>query len=130
MAADGGYSYAQWRLGCACELGELSLTIDLEVARTSYRKAADGGHAGVQRRLSEAYEDGGLGRAIDLQVALMWFQTAAEGGYSYAQCRLAEAYEGVDDKGDLGLVFNEEKTLKWYPEGGGGWQRVCAMPTC
>ena len=66
MAADGGYSYTQWRQGETCELGELTLAIDLEAARTSYRKAEDGGHAGAQGRLGETYEDGDLGRAIDL----------------------------------------------------------------
>ena len=64
MAADGGYSYAQWRLRCAFEFGELTLTIDLEAARTSYRKAVHGGHAGAQGRLGKAYENGEQDQAI------------------------------------------------------------------
>ena len=43
MAADAGYSLAQWRLGCAHENVDFGVKIDLEVARTWFQEAAEGG---------------------------------------------------------------------------------------
>ena len=58
QAAEGGNGYAQFRLGKACEFGELTLAIDLEAARTWYQKAAEGGDLDAQFRLGFAYEYG------------------------------------------------------------------------
>ena len=109
----------------ACEFG----TFDLARAGTLYNSAAEGGHAGAQLQLAEAHENGEFDLAIDLEAAHTLYQKAVCGGDSYAQCQLAEAYEGgVDDEG-LGSGGWRGKGTEVVPEGGGDWQRVCAIPT-
>ena len=57
MAADGGYSHAQHRLGMAYEFGELALAIDLEAARTWYHEAAEGGDEEEDEEEEEEQEE-------------------------------------------------------------------------
>ena len=53
-AAGGGYGYAQWRFGKACEFGDLGLLTDEVAALKWYRQAAEGGDGDAQWRLGRA----------------------------------------------------------------------------
>ena len=115
LAAEGGHTEAQYRLGRMYIHGE-GVERDYAEAEKWYRKAAEAGNADAQEKLEEITEVASVYRAAkagdadaqynlglmhdeiggivsyDKAEALKWWHLAAEGGHTDAQNRLGEMY--------------------------------------
>lgn len=86
LAADQGYEYAQYNLGCMYEDGR-GVKRSYKDAVKWYRLAADQGNARAQLHLGWMYEDGRGVEQSDIE-AVKWYILAADQGQIEAKIRL------------------------------------------
>jgi len=110
MLADtqGGLADAQYRLGVICEVGDLGVTQNYQVAAKWYRHAAEQGFALAQFKLGGLY-DFGRGVPQDYEEAVRWYRLAAEQGLALAQFNLGCMYEE-----GKGVSQNLHESVKWH----------------
>ncbi|MBL8511303.1 MAG: sel1 repeat family protein [Betaproteobacteria bacterium] len=110
MMADtqGGLADAQYRLGVICEIGDLGVTQNYQVAAKWYRHAAEQGFALAQFKLGGLY-DFGRGVPQDYEEAVRWYRLAAEQGLALAQFNLGCMYEE-----GKGVSQNLHESVKWH----------------
>jgi TPR repeat protein len=110
MMADtqGDLADAQYRLGVICEVGDLGVTQNHQVAAKWYRHAADQGFALAQFKLGGLY-DFGRGVPQDYEEAVRWYRLAAEQGLAFAQFNLGCMYEE-----GKGISQNLNEAVKWH----------------
>lgn len=110
MMADtqGGLADAQYRLGVICEIGDLGVTQNYQVAAKWYRHAAAQGFALAQFKLGGLY-DFGRGVPQDYEEAVRWYRLAAEQGLALAQFNLGCMYEE-----EKGVSRNLHESVKWH----------------
>ncbi|MBK7519242.1 MAG: SEL1-like repeat protein [Gammaproteobacteria bacterium] len=110
MLADthGNLPEAQYRLGVICEVGELGVSPDFQVAAKWYRRAAEQGFALAQFKLGGLYN---FGRGVpeDFEEAVRWYKPAADQGLSFAQVNLGCMYEAGQ-----GVPKNLQEAAKWH----------------
>lgn len=110
MLADtqGGLADAQYRLGVICEVGEMGVSQNFQVAAKWYRHAAEQGFALAQFKLGGLY-DFGRGVPQDYEEAVRWYRLAAEQGLALAQFNLGCMYEE-----GKGVPQNLQDAVKWH----------------
>lgn len=106
--AQGGLADAQYRLGVICEVGDLGVSQDFQVAAKWYRHAAEQGFALAQFKLGGLY-DFGRGVPQDYEEAVRWYRLAAEQGLALAQFNLGCMYEE-----GKGIPTNLQEAVKWH----------------
>lgn len=106
-AAEGGHSFAQFRLGYMYSNG-YGVKQDYKKAIGWYLKSADQGNAQAQANLGYMYRYGN-GVARDYEKAVEWYQKAADQGNAQAQANLGYMYEF-----GYGLSRDQEKAVEWY----------------
>ncbi len=99
---------AQYRLGVICEVGDLGVTQDYQVAAEWYRHAAAQGFALAQFKLGGLY-DFGRGVPQDYEEAVRWYRLAAEQGLTLAQFNLGCMYEE-----GKGVSLNLREAMRWH----------------
>ena len=107
LAADKGYSEAQYRLGNYWADNWKIGYADYTAATDWWRLAANQGHSEAQYRLGECYYDG-KGVAQDHAEAVRWWTKCAEHGDIDAQRRLADCYYNGD-----GVAQNYYEAARW-----------------
>ena len=107
IAAEGGNSEAQTRLGYCYEKGE-GTPQSYSQAEKMYRLAAEKGFAKAQYNLGCLYFYG-RGVIQSYPVAVKWFQLAAEQGLDWAQNNLGSCY-----RSGHGVTKSCSEALKWY----------------
>lgn len=110
MMADtqGGLADAQYRLGVICEVGEMGVSQNFQVAAKWYRHAAEQGFALAQFKLGDLH-DFGRGVPQDYEEAVRWYRLAAEQGLALAQFNLGCMYEE-----GKGVSQNLQEAVKWH----------------
>ena len=106
LAAENGYSEAQWRLGYVYKQswgGE-----HYQEAAELFRKSAEQGNVKSQTELGICYRDG-QGVEQNYEKAIEWFNRAEKQGYSEAQNCLGLCYM----KG-YGVEQDSEKAIEWF----------------
>lgn len=104
----GGLADAQYRLGVICEVGELGVSHNFQVAAKWYRHAAEQGFALAQFKLGGLY-DFGRGVPQDFEEAVKWYRLAAEQGLALAQFNL-----GCMCEEGQGVPHNLQEAVKWH----------------
>lgn len=110
QAAELGYKFSQFRLGCAYEYGLLGCPIDPRLSIMWYSKAAEQGEHQSELALSGWYltgSDNVLGQN-DTE-AYLWARKAAMAGLSKAEYAM-----GYFTEMGIGVPANEEDAKRWY----------------
>lgn len=109
MAAEAGYSLAQYSLGRCLYFGR-GIDRDSSEAVKWYRLAANQGNDSAQYDLGCCYEYG-EGVEVDVSEAVKWYKLAVEKGNSDAMFNLAECYYY-----GKGMEINYDKAIQLYSE--------------
>eukprot|EP00727_Mastigamoeba_balamuthi_P010004 m51a1_g5626 putative flag-tagged protein kinase domain of mitogen-activated protein kinase kinase kinase (1200) ;mRNA; f:791973-798029 len=105
MAADQGYSPAQWALGVCLERGEGVEKDEREAVRL-FKQAADQGHAYARLNLAMGFSSG-AGTKIDKKEAARQLRLAADQGLAMAHYQL-----GIALSAGMGLEKNEFEAVR------------------
>lgn len=122
QAADLGYKFSQYRLGCAYEYGLLGCPIDPRLSIMWYSKAAEQGEHQSELALSGWYltgSDNVLGQN-DTE-AYLWARKAAMAGLAKAEYAM-----GYFTEMGIGVPANMEDAKRWYWRAAG----KCFLPLC
>ncbi|VUC33196.1 unnamed protein product [Clonostachys rosea] len=110
QAADLGYKFSQFRLGCAFEYGLMGCRIDPRLSIMWYSKAAQQGEHQAELALSGWYltgSEGVLGQS-DTE-AYLWARKAAIAGLAKAEYAM-----GYFTEVGIGIAANLEDAKRWY----------------
>ncbi|OAA61666.1 Tetratricopeptide-like helical [Niveomyces insectorum RCEF 264] len=110
QAADLGYKFSQFRLGCAYEYGLLGCAIDARLSILWYSKAATQGEHQSELALSGWYLTGAEGvlQQSDTE-AYLWARKAAMAGLTKAEYAM-----GYFTEVGIGVPANLEDAKRWY----------------
>lgn len=121
QAADLGYKFSQYRLGCAYEYGLLGCPIDPRLSIMWYSKAAEQGEHQSELALSGWYltgSDNVLGQN-DTE-AYLWARKAAMAGLAKAEYAM-----GYFTEMGIGIPANMEDAKRWYWRAAGKFHSLC-----
>ncbi|KAI9768968.1 MAG: hypothetical protein M1840_004564 [Geoglossum simile] len=127
QAADLGYKFSQFRLGCAFEYGSLGYPIDPRQSIIWYSHAAVQGERQSELALSGWYLTGseGILQQSDTE-AYLWARKAAQAGLAKAEYAL-----GYFTEVGIGTPSNLEDAKRWYWRAAGEFADTCALgSTC